>query len=83
LPLTPHRRWYVTHVADAVTVCIRLRGVGLEKGSDPELRETKSNDLHEVSVSAWRIIYHPRNNDIYIITVVHMRQRLEEDRLQH
>lgn len=45
--------------------------------------EARADDLHEVSVSAWRIIYHPRNNNIYIITVVHKRQVLEEDRLQH
>lgn len=51
-------------------------------GTHKTVPEARSNDLHEVSVSAWRIIYHPRNNDIHIITVVHKRQRLEEDRLQ-
>ena len=52
-------------------------------GTHKTVPEAMSNDLHEVSVSAWRIIYHPRNDNIYIITVVHKRQRLDEDRLQH
>jgi plasmid stabilization system protein ParE len=50
-------------------------------GTHKGVPEAKVDDLHEVSVSAWRIIYHPRNNDIYIVTLVHKRQRLTEDQL--
>lgn len=44
--------------------------------------EARVDDLHEASVSAWRLIYRQRDNDIYIITVVHKRQRLGDERLQ-
>ena len=52
-------------------------------GTHKGVPEARADDLHEVSVSAWRIIYHPRDNHIYIITVVHKRQRLVEERLTH
>ena len=52
-------------------------------GTHKGVPEARTDELHEVSVSAWRIIYHSRNNNVYIITVVHKRQLLEEDRLQH
>ena len=45
--------------------------------------EAKLKDLHEVSVSAWRIIFHPRNNNIYIITIVHKRQILNDAMMEH
>ncbi len=71
--------------AQRITQRMLKKTAALEEfpGTHKTVPETKSNDLHEVSVSAWRIIYHPRNSDIYIITVVHKRQRLEESRLQH
>ncbi len=52
-------------------------------GTHKTVPEARNHDLHEVSVSAWRIVYHPRSNNIYIVTVVHKRQQLDEDRLQH
>jgi addiction module RelE/StbE family toxin len=52
-------------------------------GTHKAVPEAKTNDLREVCVSAWRIIYHRRDHDIYIITIVHKRQRVAENRLQH
>ncbi|MBR9910650.1 MAG: type II toxin-antitoxin system RelE/ParE family toxin [Gammaproteobacteria bacterium] len=61
----------------------KAAGLANLPGTHKAVRESRTKDLHEISVNAWRIIYHPRNDNIFIITVVHKRQRLEEDRLQH
>jgi toxin ParE1/3/4 len=52
-------------------------------GTHKVVPEAKRNDLHEVSVSTWRIIHHPRNNNIYIITVVHKRRILTDKMMKH
>jgi len=71
--------------ARRVTQQILDKAASLENfpGTHKRVPEARIHDLHEVSVSAWRLIYHPRNNDIFIVTVVHKRQRLNEDQLQH
>ena len=71
--------------ARRVTQKILDKAAGLQDfpGTHKSVPEARTDDLHEVSASTWRIIYHPRNNNIYIIAVVHKRQRLQEERLQH
>lgn len=52
-------------------------------GTHRVVTEAKINNLHEVSVSAWRVIYNTRDNNIHIITIVHKRQILKDSMIQH
>jgi len=52
-------------------------------GTHKAVSEAKINNIHEVSVSAWRVIYHPRDHDIHIITIVHKRQILKDSMIQY
>ncbi len=40
----------------------------------PELREP---ELHEISVFSWRILYLVRDDQVFIVTLVHQRRHLE------
>ena len=40
----------------------------------PEVRDPA---LREVSAHTWRILYHIRQDQVYIVTIVHKRRRLE------
>ncbi len=43
--------------------------------------EINDNTLREISLHPWRIIYHLRKNQIYIVAVVHKRRQLDADEL--
>ncbi|MCP5014682.1 MAG: type II toxin-antitoxin system RelE/ParE family toxin [Ketobacter sp.] len=38
------------------------------------VREVNDESLREISIHSWRIIYHLRDQQIYIITLVHKRR---------
>jgi toxin ParE1/3/4 len=38
-----------------------------------------NNNVREIHVHAWRIIYHLKNNDVYVLTVLHKRRNMEFD----
>jgi toxin ParE1/3/4 len=38
------------------------------------VREVSDESLREISIHSWRIIYHLRDQQIYIITLVHKRR---------
>ena len=71
--------------AKSVTDRILAKTATLEDfpGTRKVVPEAKVKELHEVSVSSWRVIYHPRNNNVYIVTVVHKRQMLKDTMMQH
>lgn len=71
--------------AKRITQRILDKAAGLETfpGTHKKVPEARTYNLREVTASTWRIVYHPRNNNIYIIAVVHKRQQLGEERLQH
>lgn len=52
-------------------------------GTHKLVPESQHQDIHEISVSAWRIIYHPRESNIHIITIVHKRQRLQASMIEY
>jgi addiction module RelE/StbE family toxin len=43
--------------------------------------EVEHDDLREIGVHSWRIIYHLRRDNIYVIAVVHKRRLLDPDDL--
>lgn len=43
--------------------------------------EINDDNLREISLHSWRIIYHLRQERIFIVTVVHKRRQLEVDEL--
>lgn len=46
-----------------------------------KIPELNNESIREVSSYSWRIIYHLRNNKIYILTVVHKRQQLSDEEI--
>jgi len=45
--------------------------------------EVNAEDLREISLHAWRLIYHLRQGQVFIVTVVHTRRQLDADALTH
>jgi len=46
--------------------------------------EINDDNLREINLHPWRIIYHLRQDQIFIVTIVHKRRLLEADELtQH
>lgn len=43
--------------------------------------EINDDNLREISLHPWRIIYHLRQGRVFIVTVVHKRRQLEADEL--
>lgn len=43
--------------------------------------EINDDNLREISLHSWRIIYHLRQDQIFIVTVVHKRRHLEAEEL--
>ncbi len=39
------------------------------------------NELREISIYSWRIIYHLKQNDIFIVTVIHKRRNAQPNEL--
>jgi addiction module RelE/StbE family toxin len=46
-----------------------------------KLPEVNDDDLREISLHPWRIIYHLRQGKIFVVTVVHKRRQLDADDL--
>lgn len=40
--------------------------------------EVQDEQLREIHVHSWRVLYHLRSHQIYIVTVVHKRQHINE-----
>lgn len=47
------------------------------------IKELKLPYIRELDAHPWRILYHLRNNNIYIIAVVHKRQILDTKSIPH
>jgi len=43
--------------------------------------EINDSDLREISAYSWRIIYHLRNNSVFIVTLIHKRRQPGEQNL--
>ena len=43
--------------------------------------EVNDDDLREISLHPWRIIYHLRQGKIFVVTVVHKRRQIDADDL--
>jgi plasmid stabilization system protein ParE len=41
--------------------------------------EVNDEHLREVHAHAWRIIYHVRNRDVFVIAVIHKRRQLSAE----
>ena len=44
----------------------------------PDLNQ---NELREISIYSWRIIYHLKQDDIFIVTVIHKRRNAQPHEL--
>lgn len=62
-------------IADIVEKAGTLSGVPRMGKMVPEVQDDL---LREIHVHSWRILYHLRNQHIYIITLVHKRRQLKE-----
>jgi hypothetical protein len=39
------------------------------------MSEINDPDLREISAYSWRVIYHLRNNSVFIVTLIHKRRQ--------
>jgi|SRR3989338_1930236 len=75
-PLTAKK--IVREMAQKPNVLLELPQMGRKV---PEIND---DNLREISLHPWRIIYHLRQSRIFIVTVVHKRRQIEADELtQH
>lgn len=56
----------IRHTADSITEASRI-GRMVPELNDPQLRE--------ISAYSWRIIYHLRGNQVFIVTLIHRRRQ--------
>lgn len=66
---------FVRELAQKPNVLLELPLMGRKV---PEIND---DSLREISLHPWRMIYHLRQGQIFIVTVVHKRRLLEADEL--
>ncbi|MDF3014521.1 MAG: type toxin-antitoxin system RelE/ParE family toxin [Cellvibrio sp.] len=42
-----------------------------------KVAEVADENLHEISVYSWRVLYHVQQDKIYVLTIVHKRRNLQ------